>query len=66
MNKNLIPLTMKIPDAVKFSGISRASLYRLASDGRIVFRKFGKATLVDVKSLSLFLEALPIADLNSA
>ena len=54
------PELVRIPEALRISGISRASLYREQAAGRIVFRKYGRATLVDVASLRRFMDAMPV------
>ena len=53
------PELIRIPEALRISGISRASLYREQAAGRIVFRKYGRATLGDVASLRAFMAAMP-------
>lgn len=50
MTKNF-GLTASIRDATQMSGLSRTALYELAAAGKIIFRKAGRRTLVDLKSL---------------
>ncbi len=50
------PLTMRIPEAVRFLSISRSSFYRLLSNGEIEFAKSGRKTLVIIKSLKEYIE----------
>jgi hypothetical protein len=53
------PKNLRINQAVNYSGLSRSSLYRLNSEGRLVFRKAGKSVLVDFKSLKTLIDTLP-------
>jgi len=64
MTKNF-GLTASIRDATQMSGLSRTALYELAAAGKIIFRKAGRRTLVDLKSLRRFLDALPVARIGS-
>ena len=56
-----LPPLMRIPDACRWSGCTRTRPYQLAGSGDVIFRKMGKATLVDVASLRNYLTALPVA-----
>jgi predicted DNA-binding transcriptional regulator AlpA len=58
------PLTVTIPTATARTGLSRSSLYRLASAGSIGFRKAGRTTLVDWPTLKAHVANLPAADLR--
>ena len=60
----LEPITVTIRSATERTGISRASLYRLAISGDILFRKMGRTTLVDWASLKAYAENLPVAELR--
>jgi hypothetical protein len=53
------PLTLTLSDAERCSGLSRVTLYRLNADGRLIFRKAGRKTLVDYQSLARCLQSLP-------
>jgi hypothetical protein len=57
----LKPRAMRIPDAVEYSGLSRASLYRHARQGAIEVIKDGRSTLLVVASLDRLLDSLPRA-----
>lgn len=48
---------MRIPDACRFTGISRSTLYLLISRGEIEVVKMGSSTLVITESLRAFIEA---------
>jgi excisionase family DNA binding protein len=54
------------PITVSMTGLSRSTLYRQASAGRLKMLKFGRSTLVDYASLRALLDSLPPADLKAA
>jgi excisionase family DNA binding protein len=45
------PITMRVPDACRFIGISRSTLYVLISEGEVEIVKLGCSTLVLTESL---------------
>jgi excisionase family DNA binding protein len=45
---------MKIPEAVRLTGLSRSRLYELMKSGEIEFAKVGASTLILVESLRRF------------
>jgi excisionase family DNA binding protein len=45
------PLSVRIPIAVKMTGIGRSKLYELIQEGEIEVVKIGSATLIPVDSL---------------
>ncbi|PKP99335.1 MAG: hypothetical protein CVT76_00590 [Alphaproteobacteria bacterium HGW-Alphaproteobacteria-15] len=45
------PLTMRVPDACRYIGISRSKLYVLIAEGEIEVVKLGCSTLVVTESL---------------
>lgn len=45
------PITVRICDAVRLTGISRSTLYELIRDGQIETVKVGRSTLVRYDSL---------------
>lgn len=49
------PLTVRIRDACRLTGIGRSKLYELISAGEIEVIKVGTITLVPVSSLTSFL-----------
>jgi excisionase family DNA binding protein len=51
----LEPISVKIPEAVRMSGLSRSRIYELLRSGDIEFAKVGNSTLVLVESLREFL-----------
>lgn len=58
------PSYVKIPSAVARTGISRATLYRLAGAGLIRFVKVGRSSLVDWNSLRGYLAIQPTANIG--
>jgi len=51
------PITYTVSDAVAVSGLSRATLYRIAAAGRLRLVKVGSRTLVCAASLRTLLGA---------
>ena len=50
------PISMRIPDACRFTGISRSTLYLLIARGEIEVIKLGAATLVLTECLRKLIE----------
>lgn len=50
------PISMRIPDACRFTGISRSTLYLLIARGEVEVVKMGAATLVLTESLRRLIE----------
>lgn len=50
------PISMRVPDACRFTGISRSTLYLLIARGEIEIVKVGAATLVLTDSLKGLIE----------
>ena len=55
------PAALRVPNAVRFSGIGRSKLYELMAAGEIEARKCGASTLVITRSLKAYLARLPSA-----
>jgi excisionase family DNA binding protein len=53
----LEPISVKIPEAVRLTGLSRSRIYELMGSGDIAFAKVGSSTLILVESLRQFIEA---------
>ena len=49
------PITVRIPDAIKLTGIGRSKLYELISSGDIETIKVGRMTLIPVDGLRTFI-----------
>lgn len=55
--KSVQPLTVRIREACRMTGIGRSKLYELIQAGEIEIIKIGSMTLVPVDSLQSFLTA---------
>lgn len=51
------PITVRIPDAVGMTGLSKTKIYDLIASGEIEAAKVGRATVVFVASLNDFLRS---------
>lgn len=51
------PISVKIPEAVRLSGLSRSRIYELMKSGDIAFAKVGSSTLILVESLRQFIHS---------
>jgi hypothetical protein len=60
----LRPRSGRISNAVEYSGIGRSMLYELASKYCGLFKKNGKATIVDYDVLDVIIDALPNAEIK--
>jgi excisionase family DNA binding protein len=56
----LEPLALAPREAARFLSISKRSISRLIADGKIIARKVGARTLVDVASLKAYYDCLPV------
>lgn len=50
------PISVKVREAVRLSGLSRSRIYELMRSGDIAYAKVGSSTLILVKSLRSFIE----------
>ena len=50
------PIVMRVPDACRYLGIGRSTLYVLISTGEIEFIKLGSSTLILTESLRSLVE----------
>lgn len=50
------PIAMRVPEACRYLGIGRSTLYVLIGDGEIEFIKLGSSTLVLTESLRSLVE----------
>ena len=50
------PITMRIPDACRFTGLGRSTLYLLIAKGEVEVVKVGAATLVISESLRALID----------
>ena len=60
----LEPISVKIPEAVRLTGLSRSRIYELMISGDIEFAKVGSSTLILVESLRAFVRAHRYSSLN--
>lgn len=51
-----MPITVRVKDACRLTGIGRSKLYELIGDGEIDTIKVGTITLIPMTSLKRFLE----------
>lgn len=51
------PITVRIPEAVRMTGLSKSKIYLLIASGDIEAAKIGRATVVFVDSLKAFLRS---------
>ena len=51
------PISVKVRDAVRLTGISRSRIYELMKEGEIQFAKVGSSTLILFASLRRFIES---------
>lgn len=49
------PISVKIPEAVRLTGLSRSRIYELMKSGDIEFAKVGSSTLILVDGLRRFI-----------
>jgi hypothetical protein len=59
------PIGLPIPAASAASGVSRSGIYRAAAEGKIILRKHGRSTIVDMASMRAFIDSLPIAQIGA-
>lgn len=52
----LTPLTVRIPTAVRMTGIGRSKIYELIASGDIEIVKIGSSTLIPLASLQALIE----------
>jgi len=51
------PISVRIPEAVRITGLSKSKIYQLIASGDIEAAKVGRATVVFVDSLRTFLRS---------
>lgn len=49
------PISVRIPDAVRLTGLSRSRIYELMRSGDIEFAKVGSSTVILIDSLRSFI-----------
>ena len=53
------PILLSIPDTCRVLGIGRTYTYRLIGEGKLIARKIGGRTAVEVESIRRFAAGLP-------
>ncbi len=53
------PLLVTVPEACRLIGAGRTTLYALVGEGRLVAKKLGARTLIDVASIESLADSLP-------
>lgn len=53
-------ISVRVPDAVRITGLSRSRIYELMRDGEIRYAKDGRSTLIMVDSLKAYVDALVV------
>jgi excisionase family DNA binding protein len=51
------PISVRIPDAVRLTGLSRSKIYQLIATGDIETAKVGRSTIIPVQSLRDFIQS---------
>lgn len=51
------PISVRIPEAVRLTGLSRSRIYELMKSGDVEFVKVGGSTLILVESLRRFIHS---------
>ena len=54
----IVPIAMRVPEACRYLGIGRSTLYVLIAKGQVEIIKMGSATLVLTSSLRALVERL--------
>ena len=57
------PVALRVPGAVKYTGLSRSALYELMADGRLPFTSVGTARLILVRHLDELIGAVTLEEL---
>jgi hypothetical protein len=66
MTENQTRITVPLARAPAETGLSRSAIYRAAAEGKIVLKKLGRTTLVDMASARAFIDSLPKAEIRRA
>ena len=60
------PISLRIPEAIRMTGIRRSRLYELMRDGEIDYAKDGSSTLILFESLKAYVERQRVRKANSS
>jgi excisionase family DNA binding protein len=58
------PEWLRYPEAEKYSGLGRSTLWKLVKDGRVSAAKVGKAVRISRRSLDEYMEGQAYADVE--
>jgi excisionase family DNA binding protein len=58
------PEWLRYPEAERYSGLGRSTLWKLVKDGRIGAAKVGKAVRINRRSLDQYMEEQAYADVD--
>ncbi|MBO6769712.1 MAG: helix-turn-helix domain-containing protein [Erythrobacter sp.] len=58
---NIEPIAMRVPEACRYLGIGRSTLYVLIGQGELEYIKLGSSTLVLTESLKSLVESKRVA-----
>jgi excisionase family DNA binding protein len=56
-NRGAEPISVRVREAVRITGLSRSRIYELMKSGDIAFAKVGSSTLILVDGLRAYIEA---------
>lgn len=59
---DLTPISVRIREAVRMTGLSRSRIYKLMRDGDVKYAKAGRATLILVESLKAYVLAHQVGE----
>ena len=52
-------LVCSVPEAMQASNLGRNSIYNAIKEGKLVAKKYGNRTLIEMKALEAFIASLP-------
>ena len=55
------PISVRIPDAVRMTGLSRSKIYSLIAAGDLEAAKVGRSTVITIESLKAVIQARRIS-----
>lgn len=59
MNDVTTKLVCSVPEAMQISNLGRNSIYNAIKEGKLVAKKYGTRTLIEMKALEAFIASLP-------
>lgn len=52
-------LVCSVPESMRITGLSRNSIYNAIKEGKLIAKKYGNRTLIEMKALEAFIASLP-------